>query len=215
MQSADNQHRERNAVGNGLEAKTAPTQPGDHDGVKPIKLAHVVLRTSQFEKLVAWYKFVLNCNAVFENELLSFLTYDEEHHRIAILNVPDLGEQPEAVAGVHHIAFTFASMADLMAQYSRLRDEDIKPVFVINHGPTTSMYYCDPDGNQLEFQIENYDSVEESTRFFYSEEFAENPIGVEFDPEDMLAKLAAGVPEAELKRRPRAGAKGLDDIKLR
>lgn len=188
---------------------------GGHDAVRPIKLAHVVLRTSQFEDLASWYKMVLNADAVFENEILAFLTYDEEHHRIAILNVPDLAPQPDNVAGVHHVAFTYASMSDLMGQYARLRDAGIKPVFVINHGPTTSLYYSDPDGNQIEFQIENYDSVEESTQFFYSEEFAENPVGVEFDPEDMLRKLEAGVPEAELKRRPRSGAKGLSDIKLR
>ena len=76
------------------------------------------------------------------------------------------------------------------------------------------MYYADPDGNQLEFQVENYDSVIESTKFFYSEEFAENPIGVEFDPEDMIARLRAGEPEEQLKKRPRAGAKGLADVKL-
>jgi hypothetical protein len=103
---------------------------------------------------------------------------------------------------------------ELVAQYERLRDNGIKPVFVINHGPTTSMYYADPDGNQLEFQVENYESVIESTKFFYSEEFAENPIGVEFDPEDLIARLRAGEPEGQLKKRPRTGAKGLADVKL-
>lgn len=183
--------------------------------VRPTKLAHFVLRSSRYEEVVAWYKFVLGARAAFENDLLSFLTYDEEHHRVAILNVPDLGEQPEAAAGVHHVAFTYASLRDLLAQYERIRDAGIRPVFVINHGPTTSLYYADPDGNQVEFQVENYDSVEESTQFFYSEEFAENPIGVEFDPEDLITRLRAGESETELKRRPRVGAKGLDDIKLR
>lgn len=187
----------------------------DEGIIRPIKLAHIVLRSSRYAEIVAWYKLVLGMHSVFENELLSFLTYDEEHHRVAILNVPDLAEQPEAAAGVHHIAFTYGSLGELMAHYARLRDAGIKPVFVINHGPTTSMYYADPDGNQLEFQVENFDSVAESTRFFFSEDFAENPVGVEFDPEDLLVRLRAGVDEAELKRRPRAGAKGLDDIKLR
>ncbi len=183
--------------------------------VPPIKLAHFVLRTSKYEELVAWYKLVFGARASFENELLSFLTYDDEHHRVAILRVPDLAEQPAAAAGVHHIAFTYATMADLMGQYERLRDLGIKPVFVINHGPTTSLYYADPDGNQLEFQIENFPTIEESTQFFYSDEFAENPIGVEFDPDELLRRLRAGEPEAELKKRPRVGARGLADVKLR
>jgi len=181
----------------------------------PIKLAHVVLRTSRLAEMVAWYKAALGAHAVFENALLAFLTYDAEHHRIAILNVPNLAAQPEGAAGVHHFAFTFTSLAVLMTNYERLRDMGIRPVYVINHGPTTSLYYADPDQNQLEFQVENFDSVEDSTAFFYSEAFAENPIGVEFDPEDLLRRLRAGEPETQLKHRPRAGERGLADIKLR
>ena len=48
-------------------------------------------------------------------------------------------------------------------------------------GPTTSRYYADPDHNQIELQVEKFDTIAESTAFFYSAEFAENPIGVEFD----------------------------------
>src|SRR3546814_5178524 len=96
------------------------------------------------------------------NELLAFLSYDEEHHRVAILNVPGLQPQPEGVVGVHHCAFTYATLADLMATYERLRDKGIRPVFPINHGPTTSMYYADPDGNQIELQVDNYDKIEDA-----------------------------------------------------
>jgi len=191
------------------------TEAADPSIVRPAKLAHFVLRTSRYPEILAWYKLVFGARLVFGSDIISFLTYDDEHHRFAILNIPKLADQAEGVAGVHHIAFTYATLKDLMAHYERLRDHGIKPAFVINHGPTTSLYYADPDGNQLEFQVENYDSVEESTKFFFSPEFAENPIGVEFDPEDLLRRLRAGEPEAELKKRPRSGAKGLDDVKLR
>lgn len=194
-----------------MAATATPTPDGI---VRPVKLAHFVLRSSRYAEIVAWYQLVLGMRSVFANDLLTFLTYDDEHHRVAILNVPDLAKQTGGTAGVHHVAFTYGSLAELLAHYERLRDAGIKPVFVINHGPTTSMYYADPDGNQLEFQIENYESVVESTKFFYSEEFAENPIGVEFDPEDLIARLRAGEPEEALKKRPRAGAKGLADVKL-
>src|SRR3546814_5664151 len=89
-----------------------------------------------------------------------------------------------------------------MATYERLRDTGIRPVFPINHGPTTSMYYADPDGNQIELQVDNYDKIEDATAFFYSEAFAENPVGVEFDPDELLRRLRAGEPEEDLKRRP-------------
>jgi catechol 2,3-dioxygenase-like lactoylglutathione lyase family enzyme len=183
--------------------------------VSPVKLAHMVLRTSRFGEMIAWYKTALGAHPVFENELLAFLTYDQEHHRVAILKVSNLADQTEGAAGVHHVAFTYATLADLLSNYERLEALGIKPVFVINHGPTTSLYYADPDHNQLEFQVENFATVEDSTAFFYSAEFAENPIGVEFDPQELLRRLRAGEAEQELKKRPRAGARGLSDIKLR
>jgi catechol-2,3-dioxygenase len=186
------------------------------DGIiRPAKLAHIVLRTSRYEVLKAWYIQVFGATVVFENGQLAFLTYDDEHHRFAIIGIPNLADQVEGVVGVHHVAFTYSTLTDLMDTYERLRDAGIKPVYPINHGPTTSLYYADPDGNQLELQVENYDSVEESAQFFFSDAFAENPIGVEFNPEELLQKIRAGVPEAELKKRPDIGAQGLDDVKLR
>jgi catechol 2,3-dioxygenase-like lactoylglutathione lyase family enzyme len=197
------------------ESQRSPARTQDPRLISPAKLAHFVLRTSRYQEIVQWYKTVFGAHGVFESDILSFLTYDDEHHRIAIINMPGLTEQPQGTSGVHHIAFTYSSLSDLLATYERLRDLKIKPVFVINHGPTTSLYYADPDGNQLELQVENYETVEESSKFFYSPAFAENPIGVEFDPEDLVRRLRAGEPESELKRRPDIGKRGLADVKLR
>lgn len=183
--------------------------------ISPERLAHFVLRTSNFEKLVDWYQIVLGAVPAFKNDILAFLSYDEEHHRVAILNIPGLKQQPKGVAGVHHNAFTYRSLHDLMTTYERLRDLNIRPVFPINHGPTTSIYYADPDGNQIELQVDNYDTIEEATAFFYSEAFALNPIGVEFDPDALLDRLRAGDSEVDLKRRPDIGRRGVADIKLR
>ena len=191
----------------------------DQDGiaaiVSPSKLAHFVLRTSRYDELVSWYKTVLNASPAFESDQLSFLSYDDEHHRVAILNIPDLAEQVDGMAGVHHIAFTYDTLKVLLENFERLKKSGVEPLYVINHGPTTSLYYADPDGNQLEFQVENFDSVEESTQFFFTPEFAENPIGVEFDAEELLARLRAGEPESELKKRPDIGAQDLSNVKLR
>lgn len=194
------------------------TDKTDSNGAKiisPRRLAHFVLRTSSLDRMVAWYQAVLGAEIAFKNEILAFLSYDEEHHRVAFVCMPDLKEQPEGVVGFHHAAFTFDSLGDLMATYKRLRDLDIKPVFPINHGPTTSMYYADPDGNQIELQVDNYDDIEDATKFFYSEAFAENPIGVEFDPEELLRRVEAGEDQKALKMRPDIGKVGLEGVKLR
>lgn len=184
--------------------------------VSPAKLAHVVLRTGQFAKLLDWYKLVLHATPAYENNSIAFISYDDEHHRIAILGIPGLSPQREGVAGVHHFAFTYDSLHTLLENYERLSQLGIEPIYPINHGPTTSLYYADPDGNQIELQVDNFDTVEESAKFFFSDAFAKNPIGVEFDPADMLARLRAGENEKRLKTRPDIGEVGLADItKLR
>jgi catechol 2,3-dioxygenase-like lactoylglutathione lyase family enzyme len=188
---------------------------GKASAVSPHKLAHVVLRTSRYKEMIEWYKTMLYADIAYSDDLLTFLSYDEEHHRVALLHVPGLIDHDGPSPGVHHFAFTFESLGGLLSTYERVRDLGIKPVFVINHGPTTSLYYEDPDRNSVEFQIDNIDDVVEAGKFFYSKEFAENPVGVEFDPEDLVRRYKAGEPEAELKKRPNVGPRGLDDIKLR
>ncbi len=198
------------------ETATTAHGPTETTGiVPPQRLAHIVLRTSRLQDMVDWYSTVLGAKPAFMNEILAFLSYDEEHHRIAFINIPGLAPQPEGITGFHHAAFTYASLTELMATYKRLRDLGIKPIFPINHGPTTSMYYADPDGNQIELQVDNYDNIEDATAFFFSPAFSENPIGVEFDPDELLRRVEAGEDQADLKRRPDIGQVGLEAVKLR
>ena len=57
----------------------------------PIKLAHVVLRTNNFAAMNQFYKDFLGGQASVEvPDQLSFLTYDDEHHRIAVAAMPSL-----------------------------------------------------------------------------------------------------------------------------
>lgn len=176
----------------------------------PRRFAHFVLRTSRYREVVDFYKVLLCVHLTYSNDFVSFLTYDEEHHRIAVLNASGLQDQQRGMAGVHHVAFTYDSLSDLIANYERARLHGIDPVWCTNHGPTTSLYYRDPDGNQIELQVENFATVEESMAFLHSAEFAENPIGVDFDPEELARRIRAGESEGELKKRPRSGPRGFD-----
>jgi catechol-2,3-dioxygenase len=68
--------------------------------ISPIKLAHVVLRTNNFKNMVDFYKTFLGGEASYENDILSFLTYDEEHHRIAIAAIPGTGPKATKSCGL-------------------------------------------------------------------------------------------------------------------
>ena len=123
---------------------------------RPAKLAHVVLRTAHFDEAIDWYQTVLGAFTVFRSDALAFLTYDEEHHRIALAAVPPVERRPEdrARPGLEHIGFTYASLGELLGTFRRLRAAGIEPTWAVNHGPTTSIYYEDPDGNEIELYID-------------------------------------------------------------
>jgi catechol-2,3-dioxygenase len=102
--------------------------------VRPSKLAHVVLRTNNFQRLRAFYKTFLNAEVQFENDFLAFLTYDEEHHRIGIVQFSDIGPKDVQTNGLEHIAFTFDTLHDLALAYLQRKENGIEPFWCINHG---------------------------------------------------------------------------------
>lgn len=182
---------------------------------RPRYLAHWVLKSAQRERMVPWYQKVLGMEIVFQNEMLTFLTYDGEHHRLAIIGIPKLGKTMLPVARLHrkfygldHLAFNFGTLRELLMKYRELSAEGIEPVWCINHGPTTSIYFEDPDGNRLEFQSDNFADPEGLQEFALSLDFQKNPIGVNFDPNVLWEKLEAGVPESELRQRGSGTADG-------
>jgi hypothetical protein len=53
----------------------------------------------------------------------------------------------------------------------------------------------------MEFQVDAYPTNEQANAFMEGPGFAQNPIGVEFDPDDLVARLRAGEPEANFLER--------------
>lgn len=173
---------------------------------RPVKFAHVVYQTRRFEEMLTWYQKVFEAKVVYQNPALAFLTYDDEHHRFAFINMsafkPDGAEAGERTdTGVNHVAYTYANLGDLLDTYARLKEVGITPYWPIHHGITLSLYYQDPDGNRMEFQVDCC-TVEEANAFMLSDAFGANPIGVEIDPEVLLAQYRSGFPVEQLLARP-------------
>ena len=164
----------------------------------PSKLAHVVWRTGRLDAMVDWYCSVLEAQVVFRNPFIAFTTYDDEHHRVAFVNAGTERRDDHRASGLEHVAFTYASLPDLLGTYQRLKAEGIAPYWCINHGPTTSLYYEDPDGNHVELQIDNFPTNDVLAEWFATGAFKANPIGVVFDPDALAARLAAADPIEQL-----------------
>ncbi|ETS74970.1 hypothetical protein PFICI_13454 [Pestalotiopsis fici W106-1] len=194
--------------------ESQPQNTGTEKILSPAKLAHVVLRTANFKSMVAFYKTFLGAHASYENGTLSFLTYDEEHHRVAIIGIPETKPKDSNSAGLDHLAFTFNTLHDLMLAYQQRKTRGIVPFWCVNHGPTVSMYYQDPDGNKIELQVDAFETVDEESTFFASSAFAENPIGVDLDPEDLIKRLRDGEDEGQLKKRPDIGPRKFDSVPI-
>ncbi len=167
----------------------------DEARIVPARMAHLVYRCARRAETVAWYMALFQARLVFEDNVLTFITYDDEHHRLAFFNMPDIPAKGPETAGVHHVAYSYDSVVDLLATYERLKPLGILPFWCINHGPTTSLYFRDPEGNDVELQADNGD---DPGAYFHSEAFAKNPIGVEFDPDALVQMWHAGASEAEL-----------------
>jgi catechol 2,3-dioxygenase-like lactoylglutathione lyase family enzyme len=181
----------------------------------PAKLAHVVFKTPRLQQMSDWYTQVLDGMVVFADERIAFITYDREHHRVALIKIPRLLKVPGIVWKLHrkfwgfdHVAFSYDRLETLTATYRRLADAGIYPVWCINHGPTTSMYYEDPDGNRVELQVDNFATNLELMDWLAGGQFDKNPIGVEFDPGTLERLVHTGVPFSQLRQRGSAPPDG-------
>jgi catechol 2,3-dioxygenase-like lactoylglutathione lyase family enzyme len=169
--------------------------------IRPARFVHVVYRTRQFQKMIAWYCTVFDARVQHQNPVLAFVTYDDEHHRFAFVNLSLVDAEGKAgdargARGVDHVAYTFDSLRHLLENYAQLKELGIRPYWCLHHGITISLYYADPDHNQMEFQVDCLDN-EAANAFMAGPGFAQNPIGVEFDPDQWLAALRAGKSESD------------------
>jgi len=159
--------------------------------------------TNRLSAMRDWYCTLLGAHVVYENDMICFITFDDEHHRMAFVTAPPgvLAERPPNSTGLAHTAYTFADLASLMERYAELKTAGIEPRVPMQHGLTTSLYYRDPDGQFVEFQIDNFASAEQATAYMHGAEFAANPIGVIYDPQAMYEAFNSGTPEQTLVSR--------------
>ncbi|KEF54368.1 uncharacterized protein A1O9_09534 [Exophiala aquamarina CBS 119918] len=67
------------------------TKPPGKPHPSPTFFAHAVLRTTMdhYEEMSQWYIDLLGAEVVHKTANITFLRYDEEHHRIAIFASPE------------------------------------------------------------------------------------------------------------------------------
>ena len=172
------------------------------------KFHHVNLKTTRLQEMIDWYRTLLGVEVQFQASDGAWLTNDEANHRIALLAFDGFLDDPErdTRTGMHHSAFEYDSFEDLNASYLRLREAGITPDICLDHGMTFSYYYADPDGNNVELQVDNFGDWQASTEWMRTSElFKANPIGQFLDPERVIADHDAGKSHADIHVKAMAG----------
>jgi catechol-2,3-dioxygenase len=185
-------------------------------GKAAMRFGEVVLRTSQYGAMKSWYSQVLDTNPMFESErrettgsggmrqMCLIRSYSEFPftETLAIFDFAELRQNDQTVSGMDHFQMQFASIDDLFDRYEALAAQGIVPSRSANHGPSTSFYYRDPDGNRVELSVKNYATEAETLAFMQSEAFRRNPAGIDVDPAEYVARYRGGVSLEELRRIP-------------
>jgi catechol-2,3-dioxygenase len=172
------------------------------------KFHHVNLKTTRLQEMIGYYRTLVGAEVVFQDEVGAWLSNDGANHRVALLAFPNFVDDAEkdTRTGMHHSAFEYAGFDELMSTYVRLREGGITPAICLDHGMTFSYYYADPDGNNVELQVDNFGDWAKSTEWMRtSPEFKANPIGQFLDPEQVIADHQAGMSHAEIHAKAMTG----------
>ena len=168
-----------------------------------LRITEVVLQTTRWQEMKDWYSAFLGVEPYFETDSMCFRRVNDAQNQLLVLfRVPGAAEPeaPPASTGLNHVQFKAGTLLEALERHERLRAVGIVPTRSFNHGPGTSFYYRDPDGNTMEISGPNFATEAEYRAYVQTESFRRNPRGVPVDPSELLARLREGTPQAELIR---------------
>ena len=122
-------------------------------------LGHVVVKVRDIERAEAFYNGVLGLPIVARRERPNMTFFSlGNHHDFAILGLGDDAEAaPRKAAGLAHVAFKIGESIDELREAKHHLDDAGVQCAPVDHEVTQSLYFADPDGNQVELYVDTSD----------------------------------------------------------
>jgi len=118
------------------------------------RVGHLVLRVKDVARSERFFADVLGFPVVGRNERgMVFFSTDlkDNHHMLALMQAKEGVATPTRDhVGMQHVSFELGSFAELQDAYKVFKEKGVEIHYTVYHGVTKSIYFFDPDGNELE-----------------------------------------------------------------
>lgn len=122
-------------------------------------LGHVVIKVRDIARSEAFYNGVLGLPIVARSTRAPMTFFSlGDHHDFAIVALGDDAEaQGDKAVGLAHVAFKIGSSLDELKEAKQHLDGQGIASAPVDHEVTQSLYFSDPDGNQVELYVDTSD----------------------------------------------------------
>jgi len=118
------------------------------------RVGHLVLRVKDVARSERFFADVLGFPVVGRNERgMVFFSTDlkDNHHMLALMQAKEGVATPTRDhVGMQHVSFELGSFAELQDAYKVFKEKGVEIHYTVYHGVSKSIYFFDPDGNELE-----------------------------------------------------------------
>ena len=125
--------------------------------MKVESLGHVVLRVTDLERSEQFYNGVLGMSvcARFDEQGMKMTFFSlGNHHDLAIAQVAGGEVVGEQAPGLDHVAFCIGANLDLLKEAKHHLEAAGLKLNPVDHEVTKSLYFNDPDGNNIELYVD-------------------------------------------------------------
>ncbi|MGY1781941.1 VOC family protein [Geodermatophilus sp. SYSU D01036] len=149
--------------------------------VRP-QLTHMGINVYDVDAMEAFYTGVLGLivtdrgvGKTFKAQLVFMSSSPYSHHQVVLASGRDPGSPKTSI---NQISFKVEDLDQLRAMYRRVRDHGVEGLRPLNHGNSWSIYFFDPEGNNVEVYCD-------------SPWYISQPHGDLFDPEAPTEQILA------------------------